>query len=580
MFPDLNTGNTTYKAVQRSAHVVSIGPMLQGLRKPVNDLSRGALVDDIVYHDRVDRHPGHPNRRPAGPRSRLTLPPLPLRERAGVRGRDKIGRSERTLACQPPAPGFIDRPGAARRRHHGDFGMFITEDFLLDTGWSRKLYHEVAAELPIIDYHAHLPPADLAGRKKFRNIAELWLGSGNYGDHYKWRLMRAAGVPEHLITGDAPDRERFDAFCRILPLCAGSPVLHWAHFELKRIFGIDAVIDAETAPRIWEQANERLAGMDTWSLLTHAKWRSPAPPTIRPTTWRRTPRSPNRTSRPRCCPPTGPTRPCASRLPPSSATLSSSAARRTWTSPPSPPWCARWRRAIDYFHARGGRASDHAIDIALPDRLPEAGAVEAAVRAPPQGRDADPGGPRSPTTRPLLLHLGRAYARKGWVMGLHIGALRNVNSRALAGIGTDAGYDTIGEMTIALPLARLLDALDRDDRLPKTMLFCMSPVMNPVLTAMTGCFQDGKIPGKLQFGPAWWFNDTQDGNLDQMRIAGQPRGARHLRLTHNFRESLNRARVTCTGTLEHVPRTKEDAADLREPLRCSPFDSALIAAIR
>src|ERR1019366_7468714 len=149
--------------------------------------------------------------------------------------------------------------------------MFITEDFLLDTGWSKKLYHEVAAGLPIIDYHAHLPPADLAERKKFRNIAELWLGSGNYGDHYKWRLMRACGVPEQLITGDAGDRERFLAFCRILPLCAGSPVLHWSHFELKRIFGIDAVINADTAPRLWDEANERLAGMDAWSFLTQAR---------------------------------------------------------------------------------------------------------------------------------------------------------------------------------------------------------------------------------------------------------------------------------------------------------------------
>ena len=121
--------------------------------------------------------------------------------------------------------------------------MFITEDFLLDTGWSRKLYHEVAVDLPIIDYHAHLPPTDLAARKKFRNIAELWLGSGNYGDHYKWRLMRAAGVPERLITGDAPDRERFDAFCRILPLCAGSRcALQLAHRAEARLQGINTVI--------------------------------------------------------------------------------------------------------------------------------------------------------------------------------------------------------------------------------------------------------------------------------------------------------------------------------------------------
>ena len=149
-------------------------------------------------------------------------------------------------------------------------GMFITDDFLLDTKWSRKLYHGVAADLPIIDYHAHLPPADIAGRKKFRNIAELWLGSGNYGDHYKWRIMRACGVPERLITGDADDRDKFLAFCRILPLAAGNPVLHWSHLELKRIFGINSIINAHTGPRLWDELNERLAGMDTWSFLTDA----------------------------------------------------------------------------------------------------------------------------------------------------------------------------------------------------------------------------------------------------------------------------------------------------------------------
>jgi glucuronate isomerase len=394
--------------------------------------------------------------------------------------------------------------------------MFITEDFLLDTGWSKKLYHEVAADLPIIDYHAHLPPADIANRKKFRNIAELWLGSGNYGDHYKWRLMRAAGIPEQLITGDAPDRERFDAFCRILPLCAGNPVLHWAHFELKRIFGIDAVINEANAPRIWDAANERLAGMDAWSFLTQARVEV-------------------------SCTTDDP----ADDLAPHAAVAASSLATKLLPAfrPDKamrigaagfPAYLDRLGAAagiaitsfaslvralqarVEYFHARGGRASDHAIDAPLPDRVPDDATAEALFARRLNGAElsAEECGAYNAA---LLAHLGRAYARKGWVWCFHIGALRNVNSRALAAIGTDVGYDTISEMTIAAPLARLLDALDKDGLLPKTMLFCMSPVMNPVLSAMTGCFQDGVIPGKLQFGPAWWFNDSKDGNLDQMR---------------------------------------------------------------
>ncbi len=394
--------------------------------------------------------------------------------------------------------------------------MFITEDFLLDTGWSKKLYHEVAAELPIIDYHAHLPPADIAARKKFRNIAELWLGSGNYGDHYKWRLMRAAGVPERLITGDGSDRDRFLAFCRILPLCAGNPVLQWSHFELKRLFGIDAVINADTAPHLWDEVNERLADMDTWSFLDQARVEV-------------------------SCTTDDP----ADDLAPHAAVARSALATRLLPAyrPDKamrieaegfPAYLEHLGRAagmpiasfadlvralearVDYFHERGGRASDHAIDVPLPVGIPDDNSVEALFARRLSG-DTLSVQDRGAYTAALLLNLGRAYARKGWVMCLHIGALRSVNSRALATIGPDSGYDTISEATIAAPLARLLDALDVDGELPKTMLFSMSPVMFPVLSAMTGCFQDGVTAGKLQFGPAWWFNDHKDGNLEQMR---------------------------------------------------------------
>jgi glucuronate isomerase len=394
--------------------------------------------------------------------------------------------------------------------------MFITEDFLLDTGWSKKLYHDFAADLPIIDYHAHLPPADLAARKKFRNIAELWLGSGNYGDHYKWRLMRACGVPERLITGDGSDRDRFLAFCRILPLCAGNPVLHWSHFELKRIFGIDAVINEETAPRLWDEANERLAGMDAWSFLTQARVEV-------------------------SCTTDDPADDLASHVALAGSALTTRVlpayrpdkAMRI-EAPGFLDYLERLGTAanvqigsfaalaralearVEFFHAHGGRASDHAIDVVLPDTMPDDATVEALFARRLAGETLNPA-ERGAYVAALLLHLGRAYARKGWTMCLHIGALRSVNSRGFASLGADTGFDAISEATIAVPLARLLDALDRDKLLPKTMLFCMSPIMNPVLSAMTGCFQDASVAGKLQFGPAWWFNDHKDGNLDQMR---------------------------------------------------------------
>jgi glucuronate isomerase len=394
--------------------------------------------------------------------------------------------------------------------------MFITEDFLLDTGWARKLYHEVAAGLPIIDYHAHLPPADLASRKKFANIAELWLGKGNYGDHYKWRLMRACGVPERLITGDAPDRDRFVAFCRILPLCAGNPVLHWSHFELKRIFGIDAVINEQTAPRLWDEANEKLAGMDAWSFLTQARVEvscttdDPADDLAAHATLARSALAT------RVLPAYRPDKAMRIAAPDFPAYLERLGAAAGIAIASFADLVRALEARVDYFHAMGGRASDHAIDAPLPDALPDPATIEALFARRLAG--ATPSvAERGAYNMALLAQLGRAYARKGWTMCFHIGAVRSVNSRGFAALGADTGFDTIGEMTVALPLACLLDALNRDGLLPRTMLFCMSPVMNPVLSAMAGCFQDETVAGKLQFGPAWWFNDHKDGNLDQMR---------------------------------------------------------------
>jgi glucuronate isomerase len=394
--------------------------------------------------------------------------------------------------------------------------MFITDDFLLDTRWSRRLYHEVAAGMPIIDYHAHLPPADIATRKKFRNIAELWLGSGNYGDHYKWRLMRACGVPERMITGDAEDREKFLAFCRILPLAAGNPILHWSHLELKRLFGIDAVINAETAPRLWDEANERLAGMDAWSFLTQARVEvscttdDPADD-LKP--HEELARSALTT---RVLPAYRPDK--AMRI--EAAGFPAYLERLGRAADVEVTSFAGLVRAletrIEFFHAHGARASDHALDVALPATIPDDAAAERqfAGRLAGETLTAEE---RGVYIAALLPHLGRAYARKGWTMCLHIGALRNTNSRGLASLGPDTGYDAIGGAAVAAPLARLLDALDSERLLPKTMLFSVDPNMNAILSVMAGCFQDGTVAGKLQFGPAWWFNDHKDGNLDQMR---------------------------------------------------------------
>jgi glucuronate isomerase len=393
--------------------------------------------------------------------------------------------------------------------------MFITDDFLLDTKWAKTLYHDVASGLPIIDYHAHLPPADIASRKKFRNVAELWLGSGNYGDHYKWRLMRASGVPESLITGEAEDREKFLAFCRILPLAAGNPVFHWAHLELKSLFGINAVINAESGPRLWNEVNEQLASMDTWSFLTSAGVEVSCTTDDPADDLASHIELADSKLTTRVLPAYRPDKAMRIEAPAFLAYLEHLGAAANVEIRDFASLLRALEARIDFFHAHGARASDHALDAALPAAIPDDATVERlfARRLAGEVLTAEE---RGGYISLLLLHLGRAYARKGWTMCLHIGAMRNTNSRAMASLGPDTGYDAIAETTIAGPLARLLDALDSDGMLPKTMLFCLNPTMNAMLSVLAGCFQDGKIVGKLQFGPAWWFNDHKDGNLDQM----------------------------------------------------------------
>ncbi len=389
---------------------------------------------------------------------------------------------------------------------------FMDKDFLLSTPTARALYVEHAAAQPIIDYHSHLQQSEILARKRFANITELWLS----GDHYKWRLMRAAGVGEDFITGSRSDREKFEAFCRILPLAAGNPVNHFSHLELRRLFGMEIEINAKTAGTIWEQANAKLAGMDTWSFLTDAKVEvacttdDPADdlaqhaeiaktalktrvlPNYRPDKAMRI----NQAGFPEYLEKLGAVSGVAVT---SFATMMEALVKR-----------------VAFFHERGARVSDHAVDVALPAALPTAQALEAMFKKRLSGGmldDAEQG----QYHLAMLTELGRAYAAHGWVMCLHIGAQRNNNSRMLATLGPDTGYDCVADMSCSRGIAFLLDFLDKDEKLPKTMLFPLNGKLNDNLITLAGCFQDGKTPGKIQFGPAWWFMDHKDGNLQQMR---------------------------------------------------------------
>ena len=389
---------------------------------------------------------------------------------------------------------------------------FLEEDFLLDSATSRRLYRDYAAELPIIDYHSHLSAREIAARKRFRNITELWLA----GDHYKWRLMRLAGVAERLIIGDASDREKFIAYCSVLPQAIGNPVHHWSHLELRRIFGIDTIINEKNAPGLWDAVNRRLDTIDAWSFLDRANVETLCTtddPADNLKAHEELVRSGLKTY---VLPSFRPDRAMAindSRFV-TYLTILGNAADTEITS--FSTLIEALERRVRYFDSRGARISDHAIDAPLPERILTDKDLEILFSRRLEGAALDEG-ELAQYRLGLLIALGRLYARHGWAMCLHVGAQRNNNSRRFATLGPDSGYDSISDMSMARGLSRLLDTLDRDDLLPRTLLFCMNPNMNEILSSMLGAFADDATRGKVQFGPAWWFNDHKEGNLRQLR---------------------------------------------------------------
>ncbi len=392
---------------------------------------------------------------------------------------------------------------------------FMNQDFLLTSDLARKLYREVAADLPVIDYHSHLQQGEIASRKTFRNIAELWLA----GDHYKWRLMRTSGVSEDYCTGERSDEEKFRAFCKVLPLAIGNPIYHWSHLELRRIFGIDLIINEQNAGAIWEQANAKLATMDTWSLLEQAKVEiacttdDPADDLLQHGEIAAS------ALKTRVLPAYRPDKAMRINNPGFVEYVAHLAAVADMPIASFAEMVAALAARVEFFHARGGRISDHAIDIALPVHAATAEQVEAMFARRLAGEllsDVE----QSQYLRALLEAIGAVYAKYNWTMCLHIGAMRNNNRRMLDTLGPDTGFDSIGDMTTSNGLVGLLDALDVNDTLPKTMLFNLNPAMNEVLSTMIGNFQDGSVAGKVQFGPAWWFNDHKTGNLAQLVAFG------------------------------------------------------------
>ncbi len=390
---------------------------------------------------------------------------------------------------------------------------FMDDDFLLETPTARRLFHQVADGLPIYDYHCHIDPREILENRSYENLTQLWL----YGDHYKWRLMRANGVPEELITGNGGDYEKFLAFARTLELCAGNPVYHWSHLELRRYFGVDLILNEENAPEIWRQTCAQLGpdGMRCRDFITRggvelicttddpaddlhvheALAAEKLPFRVRPAF------RPDRA-----------VEAAKPDYPEYLEKLAASAGRPIET---FAGLCEALKDRIDYFHAHGGRLADSGL-TEVPYAPAEAAAVEAAFQKARKGQRITEQEHRQIQTAALLF-LGEQYAAHGWVMQLHIGALRNNNTRQFQALGPDTGYDSVADRPCADALGGLLDALEQKNALPKTILYGLNPRDSYVLASMAGNFQGG-VPGKMQLGAAWWMQDHIDGMTEQLRV--------------------------------------------------------------
>lgn len=395
---------------------------------------------------------------------------------------------------------------------------FMDDNFLLNNPTAVKLYHEYAAPMPIIDYHCHLSPREIAGNRRFRNLADVWLS----GDHYKWRAMRAAGVDERFITGDAPDEEKFRAYARTLPLAVGNPLYHWSHLELRRYFGIYEIINEQNAKAIWEKANALLAGpgFAARDFITRSNVRVICTTDDPADSLEHHAALKNERDFPvKVLPSFRPDKALNIEKEDFPAYI-----RRLGEAAGMAIACfddllEALEKRIEFFAGAGCVVSDHALD-----EVPyaDAGAQEVAdiFKKATDGQAVTREEAQKYKTR-LLVFLGKQYAKRGWVMQYHINAHRNNNTRMLERLGPDTGYDSMNDAPLAFALTRLLDAMEKEEALPKTILYSLNPAQNRLLATIMGSFQGGGVPGKMQLGSAWWFNDTKEGMIDQMKALAE-----------------------------------------------------------
>ena len=402
---------------------------------------------------------------------------------------------------------------------------FMDQDFLLETETAKYLFHNYAKHMPLADYHCHISPKEIYEDRRFNNLVEVWLGGRNpdgsyFGDHYKWRMMRSHGIDEDYITGSKPAYERFLKLAEALEMAIGNPMYHWCNMELRQFFGITEPLTTESAPRIWERCNdllrndpdlsvrgiirkanvafigttddpidslewhEKIAADPSISVTVAPSYRPDKAVNIHKAGW-------------------------AEYM----AALAKSVGRENL--PNMQAVLDALTERLEHFHAHGCKASDHGLDY-VPFRactLEEANAVYQKALAGEQLTTEEIEGYQTV----ILLHLAKQYHRMDIAMQLHYSCIRNNNERIFRIQGPDTGVDAIAQNTCGGNIAQLLSALDLEGKCPKTILYSLNPSDNAQLGSLIGCFQDSSIPGKIQHGSAWWFNDTKSGMEDQMK---------------------------------------------------------------
>lgn len=390
---------------------------------------------------------------------------------------------------------------------------FMGEDFLLESECARTLYHNYAAKMPILDYHCHISPKEIAEDRHFDNITQVWLG----GDHYKWRQMRSNGVDERFITGDAADREKFQKWAETLEKAIGNPLYHWSHLELQRYFDYCGPLNADTAEEVWQHCNEKLAQpqMSARSLIErsgvtllcttddpaddlhfHRQIREDESFSVQVLpAWR--PEAAMKIAAPGFADYMKRLGDCAGVEITSFGALKEALVKR-----------------LAFFDAMGCRASDHSTDYAMYVPAPEEEIEAIFVRAmagEPVSYEED-----LKYKTAFLVFIAKEYRRLGWAMQLHYGVKRDNDKARFAKLGPDTGFDCIDTHTPSAQLADLLNALSEGDGLPKTILYSLNPGDNAAIGTVIGCFQNSDCVGKIQQGSAWWFNDNRQGMVDQM----------------------------------------------------------------